>query len=474
VPAIGGAAAAAAARQHAKQQSAADEQWKKVQTKNAGGHTGRDGFTTNFEGSGGLLDLRSMVMHADPDAIDKVSTQWTTIGAALDESAAALGSHVDNLLQNWTGQSADAFRENAVALNTSLTNGAQYAHQTSAAMKDASFALSEAQREMPDMPSHWDRFTRAVTSESGDIQFKQDAASQGLDYAVQHDGAQLSAVEQAHQKAVLVMEKVGAKYNAASALLSDTPPKHIGSGGVWPAPPVGNPGSPVTKPKGTLPASPRTSGIPGGGGGDEGKAKAIQGGITPASLQKQPLVNDPGGVNGGIDGGMPAKTIAPPGSTLDGVTGGPTTGTGTGSVDTGGGAVGGGGGIGTGSGGPAGGGVYGAVGGAGGGGLGGGRLSASMGGKRSGSGGLGGESGLAAEGAGMESGVALGESEAALAARERAGAGSEGSAGMGMGGMGGAGRGSAHKKKRKSRAAYLLEDEETWAQNAAPNPPVIG
>jgi hypothetical protein len=42
---------------------------------------------------------------------------------------------------------------------------------------------------------------------------------------------------------------------------------------------------------------------------------------------------------------------------------------------------------------------------------------------------------------------------------------------MGAGGMGGAG-GSGNGRKRK-RAAYLTEDEETWTQDVQANPTVI-
>jgi uncharacterized protein YukE len=473
MPAIGGAAAAA--QQRAKQQKAADQQWTKVQKANAGGHAGADGFTTNFEGTGGLVNLQNMIKDADPEGISHVATQWTTIGNALSDSATDLGTHVNNLLQNWTGASADAFRENATTLNSSLNNGAQYAHQTSSAMSEASTALAVAQKDMPDMPSHWARFTRAVTSEDGDVQFKQDAAAKGLDYAVQHDGSQLSAVEQAHQKAVLVMEKVGAQYNAATTKLSESPTTHIGKGGVWPAPPSGSPGSPVSQPKGTVPDAPGQGGIPGNGDNSTGKVKAIQGGVTPDPPQKLAPVDDPSGVNGGINGGTSTTTVAPPGSTLDGSQGGPTTGTGTGATGTGAGGVGGVGGVGSSSGAALGAGLGGAgVGGGAGFGGGGGRLNAGLGGEGLGGGGLSGEAGLVGEGGGAGSASAIGESQAAVAGERGAGAGPEGDSGsgMGMGGMGGAGRGN-NKKKRKSRAAYLLEDDETWAQDTVPNPPVI-
>lgn len=472
MPGIGGAGYAA---QQAKRQDDANQQWKKVQAANAGGHTGTDGYTTDFEAAAGLQNLRDMVMHADPDAIHKVSAQWTTIGGTLDETAHDLTTHVNNLLQHWSGASADAFRENAGNLHTSLSNGAQYAHTTSGAMSDAAIALTEAQRDMPDMPGFWDKASRAVTSETGDVQFKNDAAAHGLSYAVQHDGSQLSAVEEAHQKAVLVMETVGTKYNAAAAKMT-APPPHNTNGGVWP-PPQQGPSTPVSKP-GPVTGGPGHSPVTGGPGSDPVTPVPPIHGPTPVPL---PPGHNPGPVppiQGQGPVGTPTPPPPPPGTTLDGGTGGPTTGTGTGTGGPGTGGVSGVGGIGKG----AGGGVGGAGGGAafGGGGLGGASagLATGAGGGGFGAGGrLGGGSGLAGEEAGMQSGSALGEGEAGLAAGEKGAAGAgaaEGRSGMGMGGMGGAGRGAGNKKKRKGRAAYLLEDEETWSQDDAPNPPVIG
>jgi uncharacterized protein YukE len=482
MPAIGGLGDA---KKKAAQKQNADQQWKKAQAENAGGHYGNDGYTTNFEGTGGLLDLRSMIMNADPDGVQRVSVQWSNIGLLLDQTAGDLGTHVNNLLQNWTGASADAFRANAEDLNTSITNGAQYAHQTSTAMSDASLALAEAQAKMPSMPSDWARLKRSVGGES-DIQFHEDAATHGLSWAVQHDGSNLSAVEQAHQKAVVVMEEVGTKYNAASALLADKPPPYDGGGGVWPAPPSGPTGSPVSQPKGAVPGSPGQGGIPGSGGDATGKVKAIHGGVTPEPPQKLVPVGDPSGVNGGVNSGTPPTTVAPPGSTLDGSQGGPTTGSGTGAVGNGTVGVGGMGGLGAGKGTGTGigGGGYGSVGGVGrsggfgaAGGGGGGRLGggARLGAGVEGDGGIGSGAGLAGDDAGMESVGALGGNDGALRGESGVAAGEGGSgSGMGMGGMGGAGRGGNNKKKRKGRAAYLLEDDETWAQGAAPNPPVIG
>ncbi|MEY9967263.1 uncharacterized protein YukE [Streptacidiphilus sp. MAP12-16] len=458
----------------AQQQADADAEWKKAMAANAGGHSGAGGFSTDFETAGGLVGLRKMITDADPNAMHTVSGRWTNVHQALQATADELGTHVSSCLQNWTGPTADAFQKNAQDLHTSLTNGAQYASGTSSALSDAAIALATAQTKMPHEPSTWAKMSRALTSERQDWQFKQDAAQHGLDWAVQHDGSQLSALEQAHQQAVVVMEELGTKYNNAAAQMQP-PQQGGGNGGVWPPPQPPPPPPPVRQPKGTVPASPGHAGLSGGAGSGSGTVKPIHGGYMPESpIKTTPITVPPPG--GGLGGGGGASPVPPPGSTIDGH-GGPTTGVGGGASGGygSGGGYGGAGGVGSGGLGH-GGGMFGGAGGMGLGG--GGRLSANA---RSLSGGLAGEglAGGAAGEAGLVGGAAgstesaseMAANEAKLAAGEGAGKGA--GAGMGMGGMGGAGRGN-NKKKRKGRAAYLLEDEETWEQDATPNPPVIG
>jgi len=130
-----------------KQQAAADAQWKKALAANAGG--GNEGFSSNFEAAGGLDGLRAMIESADPGALMTVAGHWTGVGEDLTSISSGLSTHVNNLLEHWTGASADAFRASASTLNESLTNGAGYAHSTSGALTTASSALSEAQANMP-------------------------------------------------------------------------------------------------------------------------------------------------------------------------------------------------------------------------------------------------------------------------------------------------------------------------------------
>jgi hypothetical protein len=65
------------------------------------------------------------------------------------------------------------------------------------------------------------------------------------------------------------------------------------------------------------------------------------------------------------------------------------------------------------------------------------------------------------------------EEKAAMGAEGEGAGGAGQGEGMGMGGAGGLGSGSQKKKQRKARAGYLMEDEETWNDNAASNPGVI-
>lgn len=475
--------------QQQQRQAEADAAWKKAEAANAGGHTGTDGFSTNFEGSGGLQNLRAMVMHADPNAIQDVSVQWTSIHEALTSSAKDLDLHVNNLMQNWTGATADGFRANGQKLSAQLTNSAEYARVTSSAMSDAAFALSDAQAKMPSMPSNWQKFTRSVTSENGDIQFKQDAAAHGLQYAVQHDGAQLSAVEQAHQQGVVVMEELGTKYNAASAQLATAGSGSSGGGTYLPPGDGGGTKIPTPHPPGGGPVGPGGPNPP--GGPTPVPPTPIPGPYPHPGPHPVPTPLPPGGPGGGIhQHPTPTPPYTPPGSVIDGGGNGPTTGTGTGGTGTGGTGVGGVGGIGSGggsgSGAGYGGGSVGGVGGmgvgrgtgfgGGAGGIGSRAFGEGGGGSGFGGGGASGRAGLAGEssgsstakGGGIEGEAGLGAGGKGAASERQSGSGT----GMGMGG--GAGRGGGNKKKRKGRASYLQEDDETWNQGGSANPPVIG
>ncbi|MEY9845244.1 uncharacterized protein YukE [Streptacidiphilus sp. BW17] len=433
-----------------KEQKAADAQWKKALQANAGGQTGDAGFTTNFEAAKGFEALQAMVRDADPGAISQAALNWGYIADNLHDTAKQLGGIVNDVLEHWTGQTADAFRHNATQLHTSLVNGAGYASNTKEAMTSASTALGIAKDNFPHAPSEMAQIGSSLGG-SSNIQFENDAAKYGLAKAVQMDGGQLSVWEQVHQQAVVVMEGLGTQYNQSTLKLSSTPGGGtLGDVGTWPAPPVTQVPGP---PSGTVTGTPS-------GPGQAGNVplKPITGGnatggtFTPGVNNGGSVLPGGGGV-GGIHGGAPGGNGWGIGGKLDGVSGGLHSGLGAGGGFGGGGGVGGVGGLGVG-------------GGAGGVGLGGGGMVGMSG---LGAGGM-----TGGTGSGSASGEAAGVSEeGAMAGEGEGAAGAGGESGMGAGGLGGLANAAGKKKQRKSRAEYLVEDEETWGVDTPVNPGVI-
>jgi uncharacterized protein YukE len=422
-------------------QAQGDSDWKKYLSQNQGGQSGYGGATTDFEGAGGYYNLKKMIEPADPAAMMTVSQHWGSISSMLTETAGQLGTHVNNMLEHWNGDSADAFRKNAQDLSTSLMNGSSYAQIAQGALSTASTALSETLDNFPHPPSNMDKLEHMGGS---DAQFHQDALKYGLNQALQMDGGELSAWERVHQQAVVAMQQLGTSYNASAAEMGNTPKGGLGGNGVWPQPPSTVNPNPVG-PTGPTPTGPK--------GGGEVLIKPIEGGTDPHQhfITTNPIHGhqpvQPGGPVQPIHGGNPGGPVQPIGhGKLDGLGGLHSGGGGGGGLGVGGGA-GGVSGLGLGGGGGAGGGLAGGIGGMSG--LGAGAL---------GKGSTSGEGGLS-EKAGMGEGEGAG--------------GAQGEGAMGMGGAGGLGSGNKKKKERKARAGYLVEDEETWNDNAASNPGVI-
>ncbi|WP_037604090.1 WXG100 family type VII secretion target [Streptacidiphilus rugosus] len=223
------------------EQNLADRLWSEVLRANRGGHHGGGGFTTDFEAAPDVAALRAMIETADPAAVQTVAEHWRHLHDELGETAARLTLHAGNLLEHWAGPSADAFRRRTATLHESLTNGAAHAANAAAATGGVAQALSVARARMPEDPSLLDTVLRAVTSQSTDWQFKKDAAAHGLARALDADGAQLSAPEQARQQAVVVMEQLGVAYNNATAQLNNPPHPPTAAhraGAAWPPPPA--------------------------------------------------------------------------------------------------------------------------------------------------------------------------------------------------------------------------------------------
>ncbi|MHA6765030.1 WXG100 family type VII secretion target [Streptacidiphilus sp. PAMC 29251] len=195
-----------------------------------GGGDGPAQFKTDFAGSegGGLLGLRAMIEHADPGTLDGISARWTAINKALLAAQTDLQSHTTAALGHWEGDAADGFATRAEQLYQALGNGAEYASNAGTGVSTAAAALRAAKQAMPSVPSKWDRFTRKVTSETSDHDFKQDLSS-GMtrSQAIHQDGGELSLMEERHQQAIAVMETLETSYNGAAQMIGEAPRARI-------------------------------------------------------------------------------------------------------------------------------------------------------------------------------------------------------------------------------------------------------
>ena len=262
------------------------------------------GYCTDFasDGAGGLLGLRAMIEHGNPGSLDAVSARWSAINEALVAAQTDLQAHAAAALQHWEGDAADGFAGRAAQLSQSLGNGATYASNAGSGVSTAADALRLAKSAMPAVPSGWDRFTRALSSETNDHAFQRDLNSgMARDQAVKQDGAELSLMEERHQQAVAVMERLENSYSEAARIIGEAPNEAIDTHVVWPPPSNPTKRSQVTGSDGSDAASPR----PGG---------AIQ------------SMDDDGtgkiGSAGGVDLWRPRSTITPEARSDDGVSGG--------------------------------------------------------------------------------------------------------------------------------------------------------
>ena len=213
------------------------------------GHAGPTGYLTDFTAPavGGLHGLRAMIEHADPAALDAVADHWTAVSGALLAARTDVHAHTAAALEHWSGPAADGFAARARQLQDSLSNGAAYAGNANTAITSASSALRTAQRAMPQAPSEWQKISRRLTTESGDQQFTTDLHN-GLnrESALTLDATQLSATEQRHQQAILVMQTLEQSYTKATTTLGTAPAGSIEAERVWPPPPAAVPQGQVT------------------------------------------------------------------------------------------------------------------------------------------------------------------------------------------------------------------------------------
>ncbi|MFJ9589846.1 hypothetical protein [Streptomyces acidicola] len=481
------------AQQEAREQRIQDKHDEKLESLPDGGMGGpnRAEIDTEFMKMG-IPKLRSMILDADPGRIYEVGQHWKSIHnilsggdgdgktggvdqvSAKDSVAGMMFSAVENVLEHWEGEAAEAFRKKANEIMNSIRSAAAWANYYGETADGVQNDLRNSMSKMREVeePSGWDSAWDKLTDDGrSDEQLLADI-NRGVstDAARQANADSLSKGKEKQLEGVAIMEQLAVNYKAyAKAAPVDenkTDPF---------APP--NPSTPMPTPISMPPAG----GTGPGGGGST--AKPWSAGPT-ASVKPAPTVPRDPGITGGSQ--LPtAKTKVDsisPGLTGTGPSTGPATATG--------------GGIGTGGGGSQGpgiaapggasglaGGARGGIGAAGGrGGLAGGGAAASRGaGGRAGMGGMGGAGAGAAGrgGAGTGGRGALARSRGGVVGAAKgvtgqgtgSGAGLHGSRGGtqrggmagGAGGMGGRnGRRSEEENSRGDRPDYLVEDEETW------------
>jgi len=452
------------------QQARAQQTRADILAKTHGGHEGPTGYTTDFtaSGVGGLEGLRAMIEHADPAALDTVADHWKAVNKALLEAQTDFHTHTSAALEHWTGSAADGFAARAQQLHEALGNGAKYAEYAGSGVSAAATALTAAKKAMPTAPSEWQKISRRATSESSDQQFNTDLKS-GISrqVALDLDGGQLSATEERHQQAIVVMQTLEGAYNSAGRTIGKAP-GGLGDVTVWPPPPVtvthdpvGSPDSePVVGPGAVGALRLAQDGPPDRAGvvyrlapGEGGPRTAVIGDRSEGITGGEKLPTAPGpsttvtGISGGLgSGGGADSAVGMTGSPLpliSGVGGGPSQGRpglgfGPGGVSVGfGGALGG-----VGDADAFGGGFNAAAE----------DFAASSA-----------SSGTSAVTGNQEPGQSPGTETPGSAAEEA----------MGMGGFPGGLGSHDTKRKRRPRPHYLVEDPESWESGVTFNPPVI-
>ncbi|MFE0329600.1 WXG100 family type VII secretion target [Streptomyces sp. NPDC058960] len=487
------------AQEQAREQRIKDKHDEKLESLPNGGMGGpdRSEIKTPFMKMG-IPELRSMILDADPNRIYEVSQHWKSVHnilsggdgdaksggvdqvSAKDSVAGMMQSAVENVLEHWEGEAAEAFRKKANEILQNIRNGAAWANHYAETMHAVQNDLRTSMEKMRDVkePSGWDRAWDKLTDDGrSDKQLLEDI-NKGVstDAARQANADSLSKGKEEQLKGVAIMEQLAVNYRAYTKVGG------IDEGKKDPFSPP-NPSTPMPPPI-TMPPAGGTG--PGAGGGtpkpwSAGPTASIK---PTTGIKPTPTVpRDPG-----IVGGSQIPTAK---TNIDSLSPGLT---GTGPSPSSGGLSGGGGGIGIGGAqspgivAPGGGlGVGGSTAGRGGiagvgarGGATGGAAAGRGAGGRAGMGGMGGGAGAAGRGGagiggrgalakarggvvGAAKGVGKGTGGGAGLHGSRGGTQRGGKAGAMAGGAGGRnGRRSEEENTRGERPDYLVEDEETW------------
>ncbi|GHK04763.1 hypothetical protein ACWEWI_17860 [Streptomyces sp. NPDC003753] len=455
----------------------------------------RKAFKTDFM-EYSVNGLRKMILDSDPGTISTVGDHWKSVhqilsggdgdgkaGAVDTESAKGsiagdLQKAVDDVLEHWEGQAAEAFKRRAGEIGVQIRNGAAYANFTAEQLFAISTDLDSAKTRMQDIhePSKLESAGDKMNDDGrDDAQAMKDlAAGASADTVAKANEKNLSLGMERKLQAVAVMEELATNYKVYTQNLNKN--KWVDQNERSVSPPNNNVAMP---PPISIPSA-----SPGGPSAGRVANKPWSAGPT-TSIKPAPAVPRDPGIAGGSQLPTAKSSELPTARTnvdsiSPGLTGnGPSTGIGGASVGAGGG-------LGTGGaqsagirvpGGAAGlagssAGGIGAV--AGRGGLAGGAATGRGTAGRAGMGGMSGGAGAAGRGGASAGGRgALARARGGVVgAAKGAGKGAGGGAGLhgsrggtqagAAGGAGGKGRRSEKGNAQGDRPDYLVEDEETW------------
>ncbi|MDG4856950.1 hypothetical protein P8605_02035 [Streptomyces sp. T-3] len=443
----------------------------------------------------GIPALKKMIEDSDPDRIYEASQHWKQVHnilsggdgdgksggvdqvSAKDSIAGRLQTAVENVLEHWQGEAAQAFAREAGKIQAKVQNGSAWANFTAENMDRTQKDLRASKEKMRDIkePGAWDRaWDKAFDDERSDKQLLEDIKNgASTEAAAKANADSLSLGKQRQLEAVAVMEQLAVNYKAYSKG----------------APPV-NERDPYSPPSNDVTMPPPIS-MPAPSGATPGAAGSVPKPWSAGNannITNQPQVPRPKGITGGAQlppaTGTNVDSIKPgltgPGTSGPSGIGGPSGGGGLGNP-SGPGVIPAGGGPGIGPGGGSRG--VGTPGGRSGGIGGPGAAGANRGtGGRPGMGGMGGGAGAGGAGrggagAGGRGALAKARGGVVGAAKGIAGKGAGTGSGLhgsrggsqrggmmgGAGGMGGRGSGRRGEEENGGeRPDYLVEDEETW------------
>jgi hypothetical protein len=228
----------------AEQQRQHDRLIESDQVAHNGGGIDREGMTDFISYS--VNGLRKMILDSKPGDVSEVGTHWKSVHnvlsggdgdgktggvdavSAKDSVAGALQTAVDNVMEYWEGEAAEAFRRRAGEIATQIRNGAAYANFTAEQLFAISKDLDAAKTKMEDIkePSLAERASDRLNDDGrDDTQMRRDyAAGASAETVAQANEKNLSLQMERRLQAVAVMEELAVNYKVYTGNLNKAKP----------------------------------------------------------------------------------------------------------------------------------------------------------------------------------------------------------------------------------------------------------